>query len=65
MILNFRINKNDVELFHDRELERPKSPKKEHPKNVLECPQNVLEFPKNVLGCPENVLECPKNVLEL
>ena len=31
-------NKNDVEPFHDRELERPI--------NVLERPKNVLECPK-------------------
>ena len=39
-------------------------PKKERPKNALECPKIVLECPKNVLECPKNVLECTKNVLE-
>ena len=37
-----------------------KSPKKERPKNVLECPRNVRECSKTVFDCPENVLECPK-----
>ena len=39
-----------------------KSPKKERPKNVLECPKNVLKCPENVLECLKNGLECPKNV---
>ena len=41
-----------------------KSPKKERPKNVLECPKNVLKSPKNVLECPKNVLECLKKLFK-